>query len=254
MESIWTKTCSIPKRETLQNDISTEIAVIGAGMAGILTAYRLQKSGKQVVVLEASRIGSGQTRNTTAKITSQHGLMYADLIHAIGKEKAYQYAMANELAIKEYRKIIQEEHICCDFEDTCAYVYSQNKDMLLKEADAAASLGLPVSLTDNVSLPLDNISALCFENQAQFHPLKFIKPLADQLTIYENTPVRTVKKHIITTPKATVTAKHIVFATHYPFVNFPGMYFARMHQERSYVLALKKLPLQTAHISAAICP
>ena len=69
MESIWTKTCSIPKRETLQKDMETEVAVIGAGMAGILTAYQLQKEGKQVIVIEANRIASGQTRNTTAKIT-----------------------------------------------------------------------------------------------------------------------------------------------------------------------------------------
>ena len=80
MESIWTKTCRIPKREPLQRDKNTEVAVIGAGMAGILIAYQLQKAGKEVILLEANRIASGQTRNTTAKITSQHDLKYAALI------------------------------------------------------------------------------------------------------------------------------------------------------------------------------
>ena len=100
MDSIWTKTCSIPKREPLQTDKKIEVAVIGAGMAGILTAFLLQKAGKQVIVLEANRVASGQTRNTTAKITSQHGLKYAELIQTVGKEKACQYAMANETAIQ----------------------------------------------------------------------------------------------------------------------------------------------------------
>ena len=111
MESIWTKTCSIPKREPLQKDIKTEVAVIGAGMAGILIAYQLQKAGKQVVILEADRIASGQTKNTTAKITSQHDLIYVNLIQSQGEEKARQYAMANEAAIAEYRRIIEEEEI-----------------------------------------------------------------------------------------------------------------------------------------------
>ena len=239
MESIWTKTCSIPKRETLQKDMETEVAVIGAGMAGILTAYQLQKEGKQVIVIEANRIASGQTRNTTAKITSQHDLKYADLISSVGKDKAKQYAMANEEAIKEYRHIVKEENIRCDFEETSAYIYSTNKERLMEEAKAAASLGLPASLQNDIPLPFNRTSALRFDGQAQFHPLKFIKHLAEQLEIYEKTPVLTVDEHIIRTPKATVTADHIVFATHYPFINFPGLYFARQHQERSYVLALE---------------
>ena len=67
MESIWTKTCSIPKREQLQKDKKTEVVVIGAGMAGILIAYQLQKAGKKVIVLEANRIASGQTKNFSAQ-------------------------------------------------------------------------------------------------------------------------------------------------------------------------------------------
>lgn len=83
MESIWSQSCSIRERETLHNDLEVEVAVIGAGMAGILTAFALQEAGRQVVVLEANRIGSGQTRNTTAKITSQHGMVYQKVIQTI---------------------------------------------------------------------------------------------------------------------------------------------------------------------------
>lgn len=244
MESIWTKTCSIPRREQLQKDMKTEVAVIGAGMAGILIAWQLQKAGKQVIILEADRIASGQTKNTTAKITSQHDLIYANLISSQEEEKARQYAMANETAIEEYRRIIQEEKIHCNFEETQAYVYSTDKEKLMEEAKAAASLGISASFVSHATLPFQRTCALRFDGQAQFHPLKFIKHLAEQLEIYEKTPVRTVDEHILHTPKATVTAEHIVFATHYPFVNFPGLYFARMHQERSYVLALENAPME----------
>ena len=243
MESIWTKSCTIPHRESLQKDVKTEVAVIGAGLAGVLTAYLLQNAGKKVIVLEADRIASGQTKNTTAKITSQHGLIYTHIAGSFGKEKALQYARANENAIDLFRKIIQKEGIDCDFEETNAYIYSQNKDMLKKEAEIAASLGLPATFINHIPLPLDEISAVCFEKQAQFHPLKFIRHISEKLEIYEKTPVQSVEEHLLETPKANVTAEHIVFATHYPFVNFPGLYFMRQHQERSYVLALENASL-----------
>ena len=243
MESIWTKTCRIPKREPLQRDKNTEVAVIGAGMAGILIAYQLQKAGKEVILLEANRIASGQTRNTTAKITSQHGLKYAALLSSHGEDLARQYAMANEEAITAYRQIITEEKIPCDFQETAAFVYGQDKRKLMAEAEAAASLGISASFQSHAKTPFGIFPALRFDGQAQFHPLKFIRHLAEQLEIYEKTPVETIEDHTLHTPKGKVTAEHIVFATHYPFVNFPGLYFARMHQEHSYVLALENAPL-----------
>ena len=86
MESIWNSTVEIPPRNALEEDISVEAVVIGAGMAGILTAYLLKENGVGTVVLEADRIGSGQTGNTTAKITSQHGLCYRSEERRVGKE------------------------------------------------------------------------------------------------------------------------------------------------------------------------
>ena len=122
MESIWFASCPIERRNPLDRDIKTDIAVIGAGMTGILTAYKLQKTGKSVVVLEANRIASGQTGKTTAKLTSQHGLFYHRMIQDWGEEKARLYAQANENAIEAYRGLVQEEQIDCDFETTDAYV------------------------------------------------------------------------------------------------------------------------------------
>ncbi len=239
MESIWSESCCFKEREPLCGDIQAEIAVIGAGIAGLLTASALQKAGRQVVVLEARRIASGQTRNTTAKITSQHGLIYRRLIDTLGRDKAKQYAMANEAAIEAYRSLVVSEHIDCAFEERNAYVYGADRDQLHSETEAAASLGLPASFVGETALPFPTAGAVCFSRQAQFHPLRFLERIAKPLTIYENTPVLRVEDDRIETEKGQVRANQIVFACHYPFVNFPGLYFARMHQERSYVLALE---------------
>ena len=238
-ESIWSRNCQISERDSLNQDTETEIAVIGAGMAGILTAYALQAAGHQVIVLEAERIASGQTRNTTAKITSQHAMIYQKLIRTLGEDKARQYASANEAAIREYRRLIDAEGIDCDFTSCNAYVYGDNIRQLQDEAEAAIRLGLPAEFTDDTPLPFPVGGAVRFTGQAAFHPLKFLKALADRLTIYEHTSVSTVEDHVLTTQRGMIRAEKIIFACHYPFINFPGMYFARMHQERSYVVALK---------------
>ena len=239
MKSVWTESCQIQERGPLNGDITVEIAVIGAGIAGLLAASALQRAGRQVVVLEANRIASGQTRNTTAKITSQHGMIYRRLISTLGRDKAKQYAMANEAALEEYRRLIRMENISCSFESRNAYVYGDDSKRLQEEAEAAASLGLPASFARETALPFATAGAVCFAHQAQFHPLQFLSHIAQPLTVYENTPVLSVEGELIETAKGQVRAKQIIFACHYPFINFPGMYFARMHQERSYVLALE---------------
>lgn len=241
MESIWSSGTELPKRETLKENLETDTAVIGGGLAGALIAFFLQQHGIPAIVLEANRIGSGQTRNTTAKITCQHDLIYDKLIRYFGMERARQYAQANQQAINAYRRIIHAQHIDCDFETLPAYLYScTDAELLRREAEAAKRLGIAAEFTTKTTLPFSVKGALRFENQAQFHPLKFLRCITDHITVYEQTSIQTVAGNTIHTKHGTVRAKHIVFASHYPFINFPGLYFARMHQERSYVLALKQ--------------
>ncbi len=239
MKSIWFETCDIPQREPLRGDTETEIAVIGAGMAGILIASALQREGRQVAVFEAKRIASGQTRNTTAKITAQHGLFAERLIKTLGEERAKKYAEANLAAIEAYRKLIAEENIDCDFSNESAFVYGDDESLLENEAKAQAALGLATYLVSNPDVPGGAKAAVRADGQAQFHPLKFLKAISEPLTIYENTPVISVDGGELQTARGRVRAEKVAFACHYPFINFPGMYFARMHQERSYVLALE---------------
>lgn len=252
MKSIWSEFNNIKRCEKLQENIKTEVAVIGAGIAGILIAYKLQNLGKKVIILEANRIASGQTQNTTAKITSQHGLIYEMLIKKFGEERARQYSDINNQAVEEYKKLIYKRSIDCDFEEQDSYVYTlHDEGKMYSETEAAKKLGIDAYFTKDTGLPFNVAGAVKFPKQAQFNPIKFIENIAESLIIYEDTPVRAVNKDIIVTDKAEVQAQKIVFASHYPIINFPGMYFTRMHQSRSYVLALKNTePVNGMYISA----
>ena len=214
MESIWSKSCQIEPRPRLREDLRCEIAVIGAGMAGLLCADALRRDGHEVVVLEADRMARGQTRNTTAKITSQHGLIYSRLRSTLGHTGAAAYAAANEAAIREYRRLVEQENIDCDFEESCAYVYGKHLQTLRMEAAAAQSLGLPAEFLENPKTPLPAAGAVRFSGQAQFHPLKFLRAVSQPLTVYEQTRVQAVEGAVLRTAHGTVRAEKVVFACH----------------------------------------
>lgn len=200
----------------------------------------LNESGKNVVIIDAAEIASGNTKNTTAKITSQHNLIYNILINEFGEEKARQYAKANELAIAKYKEIIEKRKIDCDFQELSSYVYSLNDiNNLKEEVEATKKVGINAEFVNKVNLPFDIKGAVKFNNQAQFNPLKFLKNISKNLIIYENTRALEIKDNVVVTNRGEITAKSIVVATHYPIINVPGYYFLRMHQERAYVVALE---------------
>ncbi len=146
MQSVWSKTTDLPKQKELKGNIHIQNVVIGAGMAGILTAYFLQKKGLEVIVIEADKIAGGQTKNTTAKLTGQHGLIYRDMMKKTGKSRAKGYAQANETAIKAYEEIIREEGISCHFERLSSFLYSVKelgREQLAQEVKAAKVIDNP---------------------------------------------------------------------------------------------------------------
>ncbi|MCI8454705.1 MAG: FAD-dependent oxidoreductase [Lachnospiraceae bacterium] len=242
MESIWTKSAQEFKTQHRTKELpkTVETAVIGAGMAGILCAWLLREAGIKAVVFEAATVGSGQTKNTTAKITAQHGLIYERLVKTVGARAAGQYARANQEAIREYGRIVQENGIHCGFKRLPAYLYTNTDEGMLRlelERSAVVHLGLPVSMVYQTELPVPVKAALKLSDQAQFRPLEFLHALAERMPVYEHTPVFRVRGHELVTNRGTVRAEKVIFATHFPFPNMPGFYFARMHQERSFVLA-----------------
>lgn len=248
MSSIWQMDAIHTQRDPLRKDKKCEIAVIGGGLTGILTATLLAEEGKRVVVIEADTVGSGQTGHTTAKVTSQHGAIYHKLENTFGLSTAAAYAEANQHAIAAYRQLIRKRQIRCCWQDACACLYStEESNILNQEGLSQRKAGLPIEFAKNVGLPIPSSSAVRLPGQGQFHPLRLLFALAGDLTIYEKTRVLTVEGNHLETTGGNIIAEHIVFACHYPFVNWPGGYFLRMHQERSYVLALKHAPALTDH-------
>ncbi len=242
MQSLWDKQGTFTTFQTLNRDISTEAVVIGGGLCGILTAYFLQKQGIETVVLEANTVGSGQTHLTTAKITWQHGPIYQELLLGNRPTHAHLYAEAGMQAIEDYEELIRELSIPCHFERLPSYLYSKSpsgRQTLEREHLAYKQLSIHSSLYSK-----GEYTALCLSGQAQFHPLHFLDAVARNLTVYEHTKVLKVHQHEVFTDKHTVRADYIIFACHYPFLIVPGFYFLKMHQERSYAVALSCSTLQ----------
>lgn len=242
-KSIWSADVSIKEsRPALSGDRQTTVLVVGAGLAGILTAWRLKQIGIPCLVVEAAQIGSGVTQNTTAKITAQHGLIYNHLLQRFGLEKTQLYYQANIQAIEDYRNLANG---CpCHFENKTAYVYSLNdRSRLEHEATAYNKLGLRANIIETTKLSFPTVGAIAMENQAQFNPLELITSLSDSLNIVERTFVRAIENGIAITDRGRIRADHIILTTHFPMINIPGLYFLKLYQHRSYVLALKGAPL-----------
>ena len=242
MESIWRESARLPQYPQLKGDISTDVLVIGGGMAGLLCAYQLMKAGVDCIVAERKRIASGVTQNTTAKLTSQHGLIYSRLDKQFGLEAAGLYLRANEEALSEYRGLGAD--IPCDFSEQSHTVYSRQGVQNLEDELAVLSrLNYPAELVGELPLPFPTVGGVRFPHQAQFHPLKFLSGIVRDLTIFENTPVQSLSKTEAVTAHGRIHANAVIVATHFPFLNKHGSYFLKLYQQRSYVLALENAPI-----------
>lgn len=234
----------------MAGDISVDVAVLGGGITGIVAAHLLKEAGLKVAVIESGRVAMDVTGNTTAKITSLHGVIYDFLIEKFGREKARQYAEANQQAIGKIAALVDEKNIDCNFERIPAYTYSQSdsdKEQLRKEAEAALSLGLPASYVENLDVPFPAAGAVSFQDQALFHPRKFLLDLASSIEgdgshIFEHTQALNVDEDDggceVETTRGEIKAKDVIIATHYPFLD-RGFYFARLYPRASYALGVR---------------
>ena len=251
INTIWTADLQIPDFPRLQHDLKTDVLIIGGGLAGILCAHRLAQRGVDYVLIEADNICRGVTRNTTAKITSQHGLIYGKLMSKFGADAARAYWEVNEKAIREYRDLARS--VPCDFETKDNHIYSADSTKPLeKEMAALDRLGIPAQLVRELALPFTTAGAIRFQDQAQFNPLKLVSGIAGNLNIYENTPAKAFEGNTVLTDRGKIAASQIVVATHFPILNKHGSYFLKLYQQRSYVLALEKGPrLDGMYLDAA---
>jgi glycine/D-amino acid oxidase-like deaminating enzyme/nitrite reductase/ring-hydroxylating ferredoxin subunit len=247
MTSAWLATRPEPRSfPTLDRDARADVAVLGGGIVGITTALLLQEAGLDVVLLEADRLAHGVSGHTTAKVTSQHGLVYARLRARFGAEGARTYAEANQAALEWIADRVASDAIECDFRRRPAYAYvtsERSRGKLEDEARAADEAGLPAWLAETVPLPFDVEAAVRFDNQAEFHAGRYLGALADRLAaagarVFEHTRAVEVINdgdRVVKTPGGDVTAGHVVVATHYPFLD-RSLAFARVSPQRSYAI------------------
>ena len=238
MKSLWLEQVDLPKFPCMEKDAKTDVLIIGGGFAGILSAYMLEQAGIDYILLEADRICHGISGNTTAKITSQHGLIYSKIEKRYGTEAARMYFQANEDARRRYKALC--EQIPCDYRELDNIVYStENRGKLEAEMRALEHIGCRGKFLETIPLPVRTCGAVCFPNQAQFHPMKLIAGIASGLKIYENTKALSFDGTGIETNRGKIQAGAVIAATHFPLFNKHGSYFLKMYQHRSYVLALE---------------
>lgn len=237
-KSVWTAGTDLPAFKALNGNVKTDVLIIGGGLCGILCAYYLQQAGVDCALVEGSKIASGTTKNTTAKITSQHGLIYSKLIKAYGTEKAQMYLHANQVALEKYEELCS--NIKCDYEKKDAYTYSlKSRRKIEDEASALNKLGINGEFVTKTELPFKVQGAVRLGNQAQFNPLMFISEISKGLNIYENTFVKELTPQAVITNNGIIKAEKIIVATHFPFLNKHGSYFLKLYQHRSYVSAFE---------------
>lgn len=251
MKSYWSDTEVRPSFSKLEKDDEVDVCIIGAGITGIMTAYMLLDSGLKICLIDKGEIASGVTENTTAKITSQHGLIYNYLEVTFGKEFARKYLESNEKAINTIEKIVKKENIECEFERTDNYIYTCQDEYVQRikdEVQTVKGLGLNAELLSEIDLPFEIKLGIKFPNQAKFHPLKYLYKIAQILNskgvqIYTNSIVQDIQKdgniYIIKANENSIKAKYVVMASHYPIKSFPGFYFLKMYQDRSYAIAIE---------------
>lgn len=253
MNSYWVESTKTTNYSKIDDEINTDICIIGGGITGIVTAYLLSKSAPNlnIVILEADKVAMGVTANTTAKITSQHGLLYNYLYNSFGIETAKDYLNSNEEAIRLIENIVRENNLNCDFTSEDSYVYTcskKNDNKIAEEWNTLKSIGYKAEYVTKCPLPFNIVSAIKFPNQAQFHPRKYLLSLLpilekNNIKIYENSKVTDIKhknnKYELDVNNYKVNCNNLVLATHYPIKNFPGMYFIKMYQDSSYAIGVE---------------
>ena len=250
--SVWLATATMPQYEAIDRDLQGDVLVVGGGIIGLTTALYLQQEGLDVVLLEASRIAARTSGNTTGKVTSQHGALYASLVDRHGREKAEQYASANQGAIDQIASLSNRLGIECELTRGPSFVYSAGN--LQREADVAWDLGLPAQLVavDEIGLPGEGTSAVRFDAQVMLHPARYLAGLADAFVkaggrIFEQSRVTEVNPtddgvDAKTALGPRVAAAHGVVATLLPIGTLGG-YFARTRPNQSHGIAVR-LPVE----------
>jgi len=254
-KSFWIASTATIAFSTLQQNIETDILIVGGGIAGLTTAYCLLKAGRKIILVEDGYIGSGETGRTTAHITCALDDRYFELEKIFGKEKAMLAANSHMEAIQWIANTIKQENIDCNFKRVPGYLFlsgSDKKETLEKEYAATKNAGLLTEMVPQVPGLESEEGKWCikFPEQGQFHIMKYLKGLADAIIgmggkIYTKTKAEDITKQGAKANGFEIKAQHIVVATNTPVNDWVAMH-TKQWAYRTYVIAAKipkgKLP------------
>lgn len=259
--SLWVATAGTTDFPVLSGDLDVDVAVVGAGIAGLTAALALKRAGRRVAVIDTARIGTGVTGHTTGKVTSLHRLAYTELARSHGTGTARVYGQANQAAIEHVAQVVASEAIDCDFRRVANYTYAETDDALdlvRAEANLAALLDLPATFTAEVPLPFPVKGAVRFDGQAQIHAVKYLQGLARAVNgegsfVFEETRAQDVHDGSparVDTDNGSIRARDIIVATNVPWGG-QGLFYLRSHPHRSYIVAgrVDTPPLDATFIS-----
>jgi len=242
-QSYWNATAPGASFPALSGRIEADVAIVGGGIVGVTAAAMLRERGLTVALLEGARIGEGVTGKSTAKVTSQHNITYTTIERKFGADGARLYAEANEAGLGTIAELCARHRLDCHLERRAAYTYTLDEgevSRLEDEVKAAQRCGLPASLTKEAGLPFGVSAAMRWDNQAQFHPTKYVKGLAsavasDRCRLFENSRVIDWDPHRIATDQGDVKARHVVMATHLPLGQI-GLFYAENYPHMHAVI------------------
>jgi len=234
MESVWRKYLFPQKTKTVKNGVRLDTVVVGGGIAGIMCAYMLSKSGHKVTLVEAGNILEGVTAGTTAKITALQG-NYQDIPTA---KKRRMYFESQAEAVESIENIVRAQEIDCDFERVDSYVYGERRK--IKKEYRMIKKFAPIEHYQNKHLPFGVHDCIKLSDQAQFNPIKFCQGLVANANfdIMENCRIKKVclARRKLKTEDKVFKYNRLVIATGFPIVNIRGIYAFKMYKSFAYAV------------------